>query len=1086
MWKFMRGKGHQPSAERAKLQKELFQFNKTIHHGFPSKPTALAWDPKLHLMAIGARNGVIKVYGAPGIEFYGEHENADCSVLQIFFLPNQGRLITLCDDNTLHLWEINLKNEKLVMDKIKSYSLEGRLKIISTCCLQSNGEHLLIGTEGGNIYLLDVKSFEMTDHIIYQDVVMQNVPDDYKVNPGAVEAIAEHPTDPNKILIGYNRGLLVLWDNGSLNADQTYVGSQQLQSVSWHRKGTEFMSAHNDGSYIIWSVKDSTKPHQPATTPYGPFPCKAIKKVDWKSAKRGEFIIFNGGMPRASFGDRNTVTVISGEKHVVFELTSRVIDYFTISDSEESDEYDNPHTLIILAEEEMIGIDLESEDWPTFKAPYLSSLHSSAITCAQHCINIPEEFIQKIILCTEQNKETYSPREWPVNGGVSLNEMPTPCRDILLTGHEDGTVRFWNASGVALYPLYKLSTSQILSGEDAVEQNAIEEEEWPPFRKVGTFDPYSDDPRLAIKKITLCPYSGSMVIAGTAGQVLVLHLNTNEVEREIEVKTVNIVGDRDNFVWKGHDQLTVKTGSLKFAPGFQTQILFQLLPPAACTALALHTEWGLVAAGTAHGFTLLDYIQKKPVIFKCTLNPNDLSGYGETTMSRRKSFKKSLRESFRRLRKGRSQRQPKEKRASPAPPSPKTVIEEKKESKDAAAIDPDAPTLTDSSAPASPPDAKPVERSIEARSVDDTLGSMVRCLYLAQSFLVSVATTTPTLWAGTNNGAIFVFTISLPPKEKRDEALVQCQLGKEIQLKHRAPVIAICIVDASNCPIPEPFEVQHKLAKDADNVGNHRVVICSEEQFKVFTLPSLKPYCKFKLTAHEGSRVRKIAFSNFLHRNDASYSENCFMCLTNQGDLSVYSIPDLRRQLISACVKREDITGISSLVFTRKGEGFYLHSSSELQRFSLSAATITEARCMLELPEGMRPTVNQSTPLPATELNLVDDHPDIPPADGVTDDAKEEVQQQIEADKKDESTGGDTTIDSIRDHLINSNEETRITVTEEKTEVKQFTETIIQTTTLIPVIENVAVPTEEGSIAWGQKEMRYNKFNFLTKLRDKY
>lgn len=38
--------------------------------------------------------------------------------------------------------------------------------------------------------------------------------------------------------------------------------------------------------------------------------------------------------------------------------------------------------------------------------------------------------------------------------------------------------------------------------------------------------------------------------------------------------------------------------------------------------------------------------------------------------------------------------------------------------------------------------------------------------------------------------------------------------------------------------------------------GAHRVVITSEEQFKVFTLPALKPHHKYKLTAHEGARVR--------------------------------------------------------------------------------------------------------------------------------------------------------------------------------------------------------------------------------------
>lgn len=41
----------------------------------------------------------------------------------------------------------------------------------------------------------------------------------------------------------------------------------------------------------------------------------------------------------------------------------------------------------------------------------------------------------------------------------------------------------------------------------------------PPLLQVGSFDPYSDDPRLGIQKIFLCKYSGYLAVAGTAGQV---------------------------------------------------------------------------------------------------------------------------------------------------------------------------------------------------------------------------------------------------------------------------------------------------------------------------------------------------------------------------------------------------------------------------------------------------------------------------------------------------------------------------------------------------------------------------------------
>lgn len=43
-----------------------------------------------------------------------------------------------------------------------------------------------------------------------------------------------------------------------------------------------------------------------------------------------------------------------------------------------------PEALIVLADEELVVIDLLSDDWKMMNLPYLVSLHAAAVTCTQH------------------------------------------------------------------------------------------------------------------------------------------------------------------------------------------------------------------------------------------------------------------------------------------------------------------------------------------------------------------------------------------------------------------------------------------------------------------------------------------------------------------------------------------------------------------------------------------------------------------------------------------------------------------------------------------------------------------------------
>ncbi len=147
-----------------------------------------------------------------------------------------------------------------------------------------------------------------------------------------------------------------------------------------------------------------------------------------------------------------------------------------------------------------------------------------------------------------------------------------------------------------------------------------DDEEWPPFRKVGHFDPYSDDPRFAVKKVTLCPTSGRVVVGGTAGQVLVFEICKTDSEKSVPLVKADLVTEKEGFTWKGHSSLIAKGGDIKQSSGYQPSCILQITPPAAVNSVSVKSEWGLVAAGTAHGIAVLDAIQNVCVISKCTLN----------------------------------------------------------------------------------------------------------------------------------------------------------------------------------------------------------------------------------------------------------------------------------------------------------------------------------------------------------------------------------------------------------------------------------------------------------------------------------
>uniref|UniRef100_A0A8C7K0F0 LLGL scribble cell polarity complex component 2 n=1 Tax=Oncorhynchus kisutch TaxID=8019 RepID=A0A8C7K0F0_ONCKI len=866
---------HGQESQRERIKQELYGFNKTVEHGFPHQPSALGFSPGLQLLAIGTRSGAIKL--AP---------------------PSVTR--------------------------------------VTAVLAHSSGDLLLLGTEGGHVFIVKVPGFrELEERNISLEKVTNSVPEEYggRRSLEHVESLQENPVNPRQVLIGYGRGLMVIWDLDSQSAVKHIPATQQLESVWWTEDGGHVLSSHSDGSYCRWKVAgdDPQSEQEKSEVPYGEDPQK-VNTVP-------PFLFLSGGMPRASYGDRHCISVIHSKTHVALDFTSRIIDFFVIRDG--PDHTGEPSALVVLVEEELVVIDLQTEGWPVIQTPYLVPLHCSAITCSHHVSAIPLKLWERVLSAGTLQNTHYSKKPWPMTGGQNLAPDP-PQRDLLLTGHEDGTVRFWDASGVCLYPMYKLSTAGVFLTDSDPNDNLNQgtEGEWPPFRKVGCFDPYSDDPRLGIQKIHLCKYSGYLTVAGTAGQILVLELNDEAAEQTVEATVADLLQGQEGFRWKGHTRLEVREEPVTFPPGFQPFALVQCQPPAVVTALTLHSEWKLVTFGTSHGFGLYDYQQKNNVLVRCTLNPSDQLAM-EGPLSRVKSIKKSLRQSFRRIRRSR-------------------VSLRKHHVNNAAKLQQANARLE---AELAEMELAPVQRKIEPRSPDDSFTGLVRTLYFADTFLSDSSHNTPSLWAGTNGGSVFAYQLRLPPVERRGEDPVTAHPAKEIQLMHRAPVVGILVLDGHGSPLPEPLEVAHDLARSPDMQGSHSLLVISEEQFKVFTLPKVSSKMKLKLTAIDGSRVRRVGVAWFGSTRTDDYGESGLTVLTNQGDLHVVSLPGVKLQVQYPCIRREDVSGIASCVFTKHGQGFYLISPSEFERFSLSARCVVEPRSLVEV-SSETPSTTQPRALP--------------------------------------------------------------------------------------------------------------------------
>ncbi|KAK7142762.1 hypothetical protein R3I94_012192 [Phoxinus phoxinus] len=950
------------------LQSEHFQLCKTLRHGFPYQPSSMAFDPVQKILAVGTQSGALRLFGRAGVECYCQHESGS-AVIQLEFLVNEGALVSALADDSIHLWNLRQKLPAIL------HSLKFNRERITFCHLPFQSKWLYVGTERGNIHIVNVESFTLSGYVIMWNKAIEL---SSKSHPGPVVHISDNPMDEGKLLIGFECGIVVLWDLKSKKADYRYNYDEAIHSVAWHHEGKQFVCSHSDGTLTTWNVRIPAKPAQ-IITPHGkqpkdgkkPEPCKPILKVEYKTTRAGEpFMILCGGLSYDTVGRRACLTVMHGKSTAVLEMDYSIVDFLTLCETPYPNDFQEPYAVVVLLEKDLVVIDLAQIGYPIFENPYPLSIHESPVTCCEYYADCPAEIIPALYSAgSKQKRQGFSKKEWPVSGG-NWGQGTLSFSEIIITGHADGSIKFWDASALMLQVLYKLKTAKVFDKPRSKEEKS-------------STDIVDEDP-FAIQILSWCPESRVLCVAGVSAHVIVYRFSKQEVTTEVvqllevrmqcelnEVESPEGGGEQASAVStpgtasspqtslpQSHPStssnnssdglrdnvpcLKVRSSPLKQSPGYQVELLIQLVwvsgePPQQITSLAVNSAYGLVAFGNGNGLAVVDYLQKTLL-----LNMSTAELYGSTDPHHRqpRSPRKARQPSAGFCDGNDASATPEERCKSPTSAKISRKISMIADQKDDA---------RDNSFSRS--------RSSSVTSIDRESREVVSSLYFCDSLTKKSETlAVPNLWVGTSLGGMMAITLTVPstPEQRMQQPVGVSFCGSVVRLK--GGILRMAQLDASGILLPHVYEPWYEpnapeeerepprrrrptsLPSSQENQDCQYVVVCSEKQAKVVALPSLN--CIYEHNITEASFVLRADVVTMT-------SGVGLACFCANGHIMTLSLPSLRPLLDVNYLPLTDMRIARTFCFSNQGQALYLTSPTEIQRITYSQETCDNLQEML-------------------------------------------------------------------------------------------------------------------------------------------
>ncbi|KAI0464727.1 hypothetical protein LJB42_002350 [Komagataella kurtzmanii] len=473
------------------VSNKSFQLTDLSRYGVSGGILCMAFDPIQSLLAISTGKGEVHVFGQKKVEVAFVLESS----LQLITLKFVKGIYLVAIDAKSTIFVFSLHSKKLLY----TYSAPGIITSVET---DYSLEFLIIGLQNGSCIFYDISIGKVTPYRI-GNLQRKVLPSIKYVSP--VLSVKWHPRDIGTVLIAYSH-VSVIYSFVTDEIKQEFIykpqNGQNVQLVTalWHPNGLNIVTLYDDNSFVFWDSNDGTILQ--ARTLYDTYINQStsipdtqglspIIKISWICAKDPEhtqLVICGGDTPEKlgaqnltllDFGQTPKYSVTSYEsmgKYYAFPKSQRVmpihnstaiIDFLPLG---EASPYfggnHDPRYILVLSDSgdlKLVSFPLGTINYEAGILPPTLTWMNPKISCSRACPVPRSQWLGMLSVSTASKVRPL------LKGGSSQKKSGSAysLASALITGHENGFIRMWDASSGELdvYSLLEIDLTKILQDD---------------------------------------------------------------------------------------------------------------------------------------------------------------------------------------------------------------------------------------------------------------------------------------------------------------------------------------------------------------------------------------------------------------------------------------------------------------------------------------------------------------------------------------------------------------------------------------------------------------------------------------------